>query len=504
MSLSKIIAGASILLALVGCAGNGSSTLLGPQLAEIAKIDTALKLVADKQFQRAEGVIQPVIHAKKFNRLPSAEQYRALLTAARLAYTLKKPQLEYESRVRLLALPEATSKDRVSRVNAAARLQNLNEVLVSLLDLVQKNPELLDDSTGQFVARALNEAQKTLPHGASLPLLQALYATHWKLEWNQEPSGAWLNLAQLLLEQKRVAEAIEVSSHITEAFTLIQMRVDRRFDAVTTANPAHFDVDSALKHDLDNMQSAAERAPKSLGPRLITLELLFEQQNFATALKVADGALAEIRSKSDPRQWYDDFDEQYVWILDTRSRVLRRLGRRDEGLDQLAAASWVLDRGGENVNQVINLGDLYCDLGKPKEALGALTRLGKNISPYGRMQEASVRLDAAIQLGDAEQTQRWLEFMKDHRSDAPRTYQDALLLHNDFDVAAQWLIERLEDKDLRALALLSVQEYADHLTTRRQAELQRRTRALVARPDVQVAIQKVGRIEKYDIEALGQ
>ena len=157
--------------------------------------------------------------------------------------------------------------------------------------------------------------------------------------------------------------------------------------------------------------------------------------------------------RADPKQWYNDFDDQYAWILDSRSRLLRRLSRWDEGVDQLAAASWVLDKNGMNVSQVINLGDLSCDLGKPTEALGALFRLGTDISPYGRMQEAAVRLDAAIQLGDTGQTDKWLAYIKEHRADAPRTYQDALLRTGDGESAAKWLIERLDDKDLRSSTL---------------------------------------------------
>jgi hypothetical protein len=72
------------------------------------------------------------------------------------------------------------------------------------------------------------------------------------------------------------------------------------------------------------------------------------------------------------------------------------------------------------------------------------------------MQEAAVRLDAAIQIGDAEQTEKWLGFITEHRLDAPRTYEDALLRMNDTDTAAKWLIERLEDKDLRSAVLLSI------------------------------------------------
>jgi beta-barrel assembly-enhancing protease len=503
MNLCRL-SGIFVLLALTGCAANKAPTLSSAQRAAIAQIDESLKLVADHHFAEAEGVIQPVIHAKHFGRLPSEEQYRALLTAARLAYTLKQPKLEYESRVRLLALPEATAEDRVSRVNAAARLGDVGELVISLTELVKRNPERLTPSDERFVIRLLRDGKKQLPPGSTLPLLEALYAAHWKVERDQEPSAVWQELALLLLEQNRLPEAIDVSSHVTDEYGVIAMRADRRFDAITAANPAQFDVDAALKRNLEHLQSASERSPKALTLKTAVINLLMEGQHYGAALAAADGLVAEIRIHSDAKQWYDDFDDQYAWVLDSRSRDLRRLGRWDEGVDQLAAASWVVDKSGKNVSQVINLGALYCDLGKPQEALGALIRLGTDMSAYGRMQEAAVRLDAAVQLGDTEQTDQWLGFMKEHRVDAPRTYEDAMLLMNDAETAAKWLIQRLEDGDLRSATLLSIQEYAVPRETARQAELRKRSAALLARPDVQAEIQKVGRIEKYNLEALGQ
>jgi tetratricopeptide (TPR) repeat protein len=493
-----------LLLVMGGCAANKSTDLSASQRAETAQIDAALKLVAEHHFPEAEGIIQPVVHAKDFGRLPSAEQYRALLTAARLGYTLKHPKLEYESRVRLLRLPEATTEDRVSRVNAAYRLQDTGETIIGLTELVQKSPERLDHLNNRFIMGQLGEAKKKLPHGSTLSLLQALYAAHWKLEWDLEPSRVWQDFALLLLEQNRVPEAVEVSSHVTDEYRVISMRADRRFDAITVANPAQFDVDAALKRNREHFQSAAERAPKSLAPEMAVTNLLMEEQHYSAALAAADGVVAAIRLRADPKQWYDDFDDQYAWVLDSRSRLLRRLGRWDEGVDQLAAASWVLDKDGKNVSQVINLGELYCDLGKPQDALGALVRLGTDMSSYGRMQEASVRLDAAVQLADTEQTEKWLAFIREHQMDAPRTYEDALLLMNDADTAAKWLIERLEDRDLRSATLLSIQDYAVPQLTPRQAELEKRRRALIARPDVQAEIRKVGKIESYKIEGLEQ
>jgi tetratricopeptide (TPR) repeat protein len=503
MNLTRML-GIFVFLALAGCAANKASTLSSAQRAAIAQIDESLKLIAGHHFDQAETVIQPVIHDRHFGRLPSAEQYRALLTAAKLAYTLKDPKLEYESRVRLLALPEATTDDRQSRVNAAYRLQDTGEVIIGLTDLVQKSPERLDHLNARFIIGVLSDAKMKLPHGSTLPLLQALYAAHWKLKWDQEPSGIWQDLALMLLEQNRLTEAIEVSTRVTDEYSVVSMRADRRFDAITAANPAQFDVDAALKRDLEHFQSAAERAPKSLTPKRAVVDLLIEEQHYGAALAAADGVVAEIRARSDAKLWYDDFDDEYAWVLDSRSRALRRLGRWDEGLDQLAAASWVLEKNGKNVSQVINLGELYCDLGKPKEALGTLVRLGTDMSAYGRMQEASVRLDAAVQLGDTEQTDKWLAFTKEHRVDAPRTYEDALLLTGDVESAAKWLIERLNDKDVRSATLLSIQNYAVPLLTPRQAELDKRRRAVIAWPDVQAEIAKVGRIESYKMEGLGQ
>jgi tetratricopeptide (TPR) repeat protein len=489
-----------VAVAAAGCASNRGSHLSSSQQAQIAQIDAALDLVGQRRFKDAEAIIQPLIHAKHFARLPSAEQYRALSTAAKLAFTLKEPTLEYESRVRLLALPEATFQDRISRLNAAARVGNTAETIAVLTDMVQKNPQSLAHLNDQAIFNQLNEAEKKLPHGAALPLMQALFAAHWKVKWDQEPSGVWQDLALLLLEQHRLPEAIEVATHVTEEFALISMRADKRFDPITTANPGQFDIDAALKHRIEHIQSVAESNPKALFPRIIVIELLMEQQHYGAALAAADDLVAEIRQRSDAKQWYSDFGLQYAWVLDTRSRALQRVGRWDESVDQLAAASWVLETDGENVSQVINLGALYCDVGMPKAALLALERLGTHMSNYGRMQEADVRLDAAIQLGDTEETAKWLGFEKEHRSEAPRTYADALLRMNDSETAAQWLIERLADPDQRLSTLLAIQEYATPKETARQSELRQRRRDLIARPDVQAAIQKVGRIDSYKLE----
>jgi len=130
------------------------------------------------------------------NKAPTSESQRAEVAQTDAART---------------ALPEATAEDRVQRVYAAARLGNTAEVITGLTALVRQNPDRLNDSIGPFIVGVLSDAKKKLPHGSSLPLLQALYGAGWKLKWNQEPSFAWHDLALLLLEQNRLSAAIEVS-----------------------------------------------------------------------------------------------------------------------------------------------------------------------------------------------------------------------------------------------------------------------------------------------------
>jgi beta-barrel assembly-enhancing protease len=117
------------------------------------------------------------------------------------------------------------------------------------------------------------------------------------------------------------------------------------------------------------------------------------------------------------------------------------------------------------------------------------------------MQVESVRLEAAVQLKDTAQIDTSLAFLKAHRADAPREYLRALILTGQADLAAQNLIERLLDPVARQDALERVQNFAPtpH-ASRAEQEFDAQWRALIARPDVQAAIRKIGRIESYALE----
>jgi tetratricopeptide (TPR) repeat protein len=207
-----------------------------------------------------------------------------------------------------------------------------------------------------------------------------------------------------------------------------------------------------------------------------------------------------IRSTNYPAKLYTDYDENYNWLLDERSDLLQRVGRWDEAVAQLSAASNVFENHMGNVSQLINLAQLYTDLDRPKEALEAIGRITEKPSPFGAMQLERVRLEAASQLGDSVQVARSMQYLKEHRADAPDAYDDSLIDVNRLDLAAKSLIAQLRDEDQRATVLARIQTYDSPLETPRVAEFYAHWRTVFAREDVRAAIQQVGRVEKYDLE----
>jgi beta-barrel assembly-enhancing protease len=177
------------------------------------------------------------------------------------------------------------------------------------------------------------------------------------------------------------------------------------------------------------------------------------------------------------------------------------LGRWDEGVEELVAGSRLRENRQANVSQVIELANLYCELGRPAEAIPILDKAGANISGYGAMQKESVRLWAALQLGDNKQSALSLKFLSEHRSDAPGTYFDALIIANKPAEAERFMVARLRDPDLRQEALGEVQVYALPPLPPLAMSFETARRSVIDRDSVQAQIRKVGRVETYHLES---
>jgi hypothetical protein len=157
--------------------------------------------------------------------------------------------------------------------------------------------------------------------------------------------------------------------------------------------------------------------------------------------------------------------------------------------------------GGDNVSTSIDLGSLYCDLGRPHDAIAAINGIADKPSAFGLMAMESVRLEAAVQLGDSAAAARSLNYLRLHRADAPAIYRYSLIVSNQLNAAAKLLIAQLRDPNQRIEALQEVQDYAEPPAPDWALEMRAREHSVIARPEVQAAIRKLGRVERYDLEA---
>jgi beta-barrel assembly-enhancing protease len=458
----------------------------------------ASQLIADRNWPKALAVLQAIVDAKSFSKLDRDSQYKILTISGKTALNHGPPQLAYGYLVRVTSMPQADFDDWFARLRAAEILGNNADTVGTLTIVLRRWPDRVRYLNDDWIFHIIGEA-KELGSGAALPLLQSLYEAHWKQKWDIEPSALWRDLALDLVERGQSSEASAVAAHVTDPYILIAMRTDRRFDALVAATPGRFDIVAAADRAIEALQAASEGAPRSLELKWRVIKALMTRQHYDAALAASDSVLLDIRSTNAPEKLYEDFADQRSMFLEFRATALERLERWDEAVAQMSAASTLHEKYSGNVDQIIDLGVLYCELGRPNDGLSAIGRLIAKTSAFGTMLLEDVRLDAAVQLGDSKQVARSLDYMRAHRADAPSAYEDALVIANQVDRAAAELIRQLLDKDQRQQALLSVQVFLPAPDTPRDMELEARRRAMINRRDVQAAIKKVGRVESYGV-----
>ncbi len=463
------------------------------------RLDDALQLIADKQFDAGLDALRSVIDARSFASLPSDDQHRALLEAARAEMRFQRWPLAKEYMARAAAMPQATADDRLALVTIGWQLHDQLLIAESLTAVARQWPDRLGKIDEDYLTAVL-AGQSKLPRATALALLQSLYAANFKLKWDIEPSESWRDLTLMLIEQGRSTQAIDVSARITDPLVLIEIRADRRFDSVVAANPQAFDAVAAADLQIEWLQAKDEQGANSLRVKTLLMAALMRRHHAAAALAIADEAVAEIRDTNYPERRFVDYLAEYGALLTERAFALLDLGLWDEGVTELKAAAREFEHDRDNVIAAIDLAEVLCDLGRPADARSVLGQITAGLSTYGEMRVEGVRLDVATQEGDAAQVERSLSHLRAHRGDAPGSYLSALIVANQLDRAAEELRRQLLELDTRQNALGNVQTFAPEQATPRDLEMRARWQSVLARAHVQAVIARVGRVESYDME----
>jgi tetratricopeptide (TPR) repeat protein len=463
-------------------------------------------LVAEKPAD-ALKLLEKAMAKPGFNKAPPELQYFALMLASYAAEGTEDKSKAHEYLVAATRFPDADAELWTRRAGTAAATSQWEDAALSLTTVAKQWPKELkaDEYHNWLVNKTVRELGKQPKlHQARTDLLSALFDAGYKSLYGTEPSHLWLLAATEALERKDLKRAREVSRRITDSSTLVAMRIDKRFDELTAAEPKLFDVQAAAERAARQLKSTVKDNPKSLGAVVQYGYALNTLGQFEELLALANGTIAKVEKapKKDPP--YEDLDDNLNWIYNHKATALRALGRRDEAAAALVAWEHSDRNRDDKVSQAINLGFFYNEMGRPEDALKAVAGLevGRDMSEYGSTQYQFVRFQAYQQSGKEREAGEIVAWMREHQDDSKETAQDTLLEAGDTEGAAALLLSRLQDAEERATALASIQSYAQTPRTEYQQKLDAIKETLFARADVAAAIAQYGRRETFPIYSL--
>lgn len=472
--------------------------------AEVSEATLQLKQaftdVGNGDDKKAAPELDRVIAAPSFDQLPAELRFQTLNAAAVIAFQDKQYAKAHRLAIRATGFDQATGAAWTARLFAALYAGDNPDAGRCVEALARQWPQQLDDIRPQGIAQSHYALRIAHEDDVDRAMLNALFDANWQAEYSDYDT-LWRDLALLEIEHNENKHAAMVAQRIRSADAALSMRIDKRFDPITRGQPQAFDVDHLLEAQIQAARAQIRAHPDQLRPVVRLRDLLIEKGRNAEVLAVSDAAVAHAE-RGDGNKTYTDFSEAYNWVLNQRSLALAHDGRWDDAVREMTRAAKRPEGGGVNVSQSINLAGLFTDLDQPDKAAAAVVEPGE-MSPYGNMQLQYVKLQIAIEKNDTGAIARHMAYLQQHRTDDIATWERALLRHGDLDAAAALLIQRLNAPDWRSGALVEMQQHYVHIEqTPIMKTMDQRWNAVTARPDVQAALAKVGRVERFDVVAL--
>lgn len=486
----------------------GEAGAVGPRLPSSSEVSTLVEQgrVAIAAGQHSEGLnlLRQAMNHPRFDNAEPRIQYFSLMLASHAAAALDDFLSGHEYLVLATSFPQADAEDWNRRASLAVLLEKWEDAAMSLTTVAKKWPKELNSDRWSIrqtfrLSRELGERPALRPQ--RLELLNALFEAGWKVRYDSEPSGLWMVLVTDAVERRDLARAREVVRRIQSPSVLVSMHIDKRFAALVAQEPAAFDVRAAAETEARRLKRVAQDNPRLLDAAVQYGYALHTIGDFEAMLSLAEGIIRNVGKAPADKPPYDDLDESLNWIHNHKATALAYLGRWEEAAATLANWQARQRNPDDPVSQAINLGSFYNQIERPAEALKAVEKLdwSRDMSEFGRAQYQHVRFQALLQLGRQQEVAEIVEWMRQHRLDAPETVQVTLLEAGDIDGAAALLLSRLEDPEERAGALAEVQIYEQPPLTASQARLEALRETFLARPDVAAAIAKYGTRQRFPI-----
>ncbi len=387
--------------------------------------------------------------------------------------------------------------------DVSTRLKKYGDAIDAMTALTTADPKNTSYYYLPYVAQTLRNAQ-TLPDGRERreKALMALWKAGYKPEGFYSAEGLWFSLFEIEVADGNTEQAKEIAKTFTLPSTYISLRVDKRYRAYTEADPAHFNLKALTDKHIDITRAKLKAHPRQAEGVVYLMLNLIDANRLPEALALGDDAIARAAKAPPGKPAFDDMDDQWHWLLNTRTRVLEKLGRDAESeASQIKSRDESLSEKRDTVSQRINLGDFYYEHDRPQEALVQVSDMAEgSSSSYGLMAAEEVRACAYVQLNEPANLAKSLDYIRAHAADGYGPTRSALLCANDLDGLAAITIARLDDPLLRNDTLRLWQTYRpEAYPTAVRTQMRQRAAAFVAREDVKAAIERYGYIDTYDI-----
>lgn len=505
LALALLFAACAAMSAGASAASVAAPPQLQPPRASAGLLQYRQQLAAAKKFvlerehtkdewTAANAILVAALADPRFARLGKVEQGEAYASAGWAAIRLSEFARARDLLARATQLNPADAGNWLWLAKLDVQLGHYDLAAAGLREYSGRGIELLDDEK-DFIALLVHRADPASQ--ARLDLLQTLFDKHWQ----PLPLGAsdfWYQLALARVRRGEPEAARAVIARINSPAMLVRLRSDKRFDRLVDRQAAQFDVERATSQRVDAARVQVILHPDRLAYVVeVTRAMLADGMNEAV-LDVTGRALAAIVAAPEAPPFVDT-DEQTVWMMNNRSTAMYRLGRTDEAMALLEQSAKSTVHGRVNVNQVLNLSQFYCGLGRADDAVATATKAGSSINDYGKLVQALAQHCAAVLNNDPQGAAQLLAQMRAQRKNGQITLLLALLRSDQMDEAARTVIELLASEADRDQVLYYMQDFLEPKPLPANVAVDARWQALLVRDDVRQALERVGRIEHYEV-----
>jgi tetratricopeptide (TPR) repeat protein len=442
---------------------------------------------SEQEWAEANRILVAAFSDPLFDQLPAVVQGDAFSGAGWAAIRLGDHQRARQLRARATQLNPDAFENWLVLAQLEDYLGNHDAAAIALTTYAKRWPSRVDNEQ-DFVFQVIRSADTGSQ--ARLDLLQTLFDQQWKPS-SQDASELWQQLALERVQRGEREAARVLIEHVSSPDSLVRLRSDKRFDGLFDPQAPQFNVELAAKRRVNELRSQAMLNPTKMAIETKLARAMLANGMYEEVLERADYLLAA------PDASFDD-PEQKLWAVNNRSTALISLGRVDEAVTQLEQAAQTKTDERSNVNQMLNLGNVYCGLGRADDALAAVAKTGGNMNGYGKTVQVMVRHCADLLRHDKAAAALDLAYLREHRTEGPHVFLIALLRADQLDEAARTIIERLASESTREEMLYDLQDFLLPKSLPANIAVNERWHALLARDDVQRAVDRVGRIQHYD------